>query len=1859
MVSDAGGGASVVVIGAAATETMAASTAAVSTSGIGLIAGGVAVLAAAFGGGTSGSVSTSAVTPAPLDTTAPQLRITATPTKATTNGAVDYTFSFGEDVTGFTAEKVILTHASQGVFTRIDARTYTLSVIPAPGSAGNITVDVAAGAAHDAAGNASVAATQAVQGFDTANPLFTSAATASTAENTTVSAVVYKAVVTDNVAVTAYAFADGGADNRKFTIDSATGEIKFKVSPDFEAPASAAGSNAYSLKLRATDAAGNTSVQDVTIHVADVDEIASAAPTLAMANDTNTPGDFLTRDGTLNLSGLEVGATWAYSTDGGAHWLAGNGGAAAASSTASIDLPAGTYQNGSLLVRQSDAAGNASAEGGLTHPLYPAVQRLSYLSPTDYYVTDPKISVLKDGSNVVAWQTATVDGQGNDLLVQRFNASGATQGPAQRLQAMAGVMNDFLQSVTPLNDGGYVVTWYGDAGDGQGTDIFVQRFGAANADVGTVQRLQGMAGNLYDYNPQTMALSDGGYVLTWQGETSDGQAYDTFVQRFDAANAAVGSTQRLQGMAGSLNDGAAQTTALRDGGYVLTWQSGTSDGQGTDIFVQRFDAANAAVGSVQRVQGMAGNLYDDGAHTLALADGGYVLTWRGETSDGQSYDVFVQRFDAANAALGNVQRLHGMSGSLFDYSPQTTSLSDGGYVLTWQGDTSDGQYYDIFLQRFDATSAAVGSAQRLHGMTGSLADSPAQTTALSGGGYVVTWQGATSNDQAQDIFVQRFDVANAAVGSVQRLQGMSGNLYDYGAQTVALAGDGCVVMWQGNTSDGQNADVFFQRFDATGAAVGGLQRVQGEQEGQRLDVYASMKAMPDGGFVIAWTNGDGWTGGDVFADAVLVARYDAQGQAVQNPGAPLVVDPVPPAFTNASSQSLSLYATDPATTYGFYDAQATANGGTAEASDIGVLYRLGGADAALFNIDSKSGVLSFKTAPNTATPPDAGADNTYDLTFTAIDNGGNTAVQNLAVTVLPVPATPAIRLQGEPGLWNSSPQLTALQGGGYVVTWNGATSSTTLGRDIFVQRYDAANTAVGTTTRLNGDYWDENPQVAALADGGYVLGWNTEYNSLLQRFDQGGALVGTQQAAGYNYYGNSPRLAGLPDGGYVAAWSDDYNVYVQRYGAGNAPVGSRATLQGVSGLQDVNPQLAVLNDGGYVVTWQGETSDAQGADIFVQRYSAANSAVGGVQRLQGQAGNLNDGAPQIAALSDGGYVMAWRGDTSDGQGVDVFMQRFDASGAGVGSLQRLQGMPGNLADGYYYSDVGPNISALPDGGYVVTWSGATSDEQSFDILARRFDMANAPVGDVHRLQGASGRNDQDPQVTALADGGYVLVWGDFDICVQRFAADNTPVGDIYRMQGDVGVQTDYSPQVVALSDGGFTVAWNGYTSNGQRSDIFVQRFDAQGHAIAENGLAAFSSAQAFSLWQDAELAWQDQQNAVSNSTHDINALNTHGTAIMQQHDATGADGTANGSNALSQYINQVTGTDIVSQAEYQAGFAISGHAAAGGSASIKFYLDNDRTDGVSQAGTQLQDGVNGVHIAYSNITGDYTVSFDASSSALKPATHGSWGSGIHQLTVDADGSGAKNGTEASRLFLVADGTAHSSNTGTAAQNYSVEDQVTGDVFVYYSGDPDGLGVSLSTALDNGDTNTNSGLLMTDKDGTVGGVYGDYDYYTSNIGSTVPATTAANTAMHLLTNIAAQTWEFHMASQLSAGSQIEVTWEQANMQAVDHTLFASNTSRLASLEEAIALYAANFGGDNGGENTAGSTVAGAIQPLSNATWSSFDRTPTAAEDNHPRYWEHDIWTAAPVPGGHAVMDLYYANIAVFPIDFTQHGVVAVL
>ena len=124
----------------------------------------------------------------------------------------------------------------------------------------------------DAAGNTSAAGTRDIS-VDTTAPTFTSAATATIAENTLTSSTVYDATADSDVGVN---YTLTGADAALFNIAATTGLVTFKVSPNFEIPTDAGANNVYDFTVTATDASNNATSQAVQLTVTDVVEAGQA-----------------------------------------------------------------------------------------------------------------------------------------------------------------------------------------------------------------------------------------------------------------------------------------------------------------------------------------------------------------------------------------------------------------------------------------------------------------------------------------------------------------------------------------------------------------------------------------------------------------------------------------------------------------------------------------------------------------------------------------------------------------------------------------------------------------------------------------------------------------------------------------------------------------------------------------------------------------------------------------------------------------------------------------------------------------------------------------------------------------------------------------------------------------------------------------------------------------------------------------------------------------------------------------------------------------------------------------------------------------------------------------------------------------------------------------------------------------------------------------------------------------------------------------------------------------------------------------------------------------------------------------------
>ncbi|MDB5874175.1 MAG: uncharacterized protein JWQ07_3617 [Ramlibacter sp.] len=324
-----------------------------------------------------------------------------------------------------------------------------------------------------------------------------------------------------------------------------------------------------------------------------------------------------------------------------------------------------------------------------------------------------------------------------------------------------------------------------------------------------------------------------------------------------------------------------------------------------------------------------------------------------------------------------------------------------------------------------------------------------------------------------------------------------------------------------------------------------------------------------------------------------------------------------------------------------------------------------------------------------------------------------------------------------------SSAIAPLAGGGYVVTWTAFTSGDETHQwwDVYAQRFDASGAPVGDQARVNstttGNQYTAADAIAPLPDGGYIVTWSSSLAGFpaqsgenfggfwYQRFDAAGARVGAESLieGGNPFYPANSAIVSLYSGGFVATWTEDDAIRQFRVDAGGQLIGGKTTV--ASGVDRGETAMAALWDGGWVVAY------AAGGDIQTQRYDSQGARVGEGVRVNTTTADSQD-SPTIAALPDGGYVVAWQSWNQDGMYHGIYAQRFSANGA--------MAAPETLVNTFTQDDqTNPDITATADGGWVITWSSLGQDgADGPGVYAQRYDSGGTPlssgtalVGDAH------------------------------------------------------------------------------------------------------------------------------------------------------------------------------------------------------------------------------------------------------------------------------------------------------------------------------------------------------------------------------------------------------------------------------------------------------------------------------------------------------------------------------------------------
>jgi Ca2+-binding RTX toxin-like protein len=377
---------------------------------------------------------------------------------------------------------------------------------------------------------------------------------------------------------------------------------------------------------------------------------------------------------------------------------------------------------------------------------------------------------------------------------------------------------------------------------------------------------------------------------------------------------------------------------------------------------------------------------------------------------------------------------------------------------------------------------------------------------------------------------------------------------------------------------------------------------------------------------------------------------------------------------------------------------------------------------------------------------------------------------------------------------NSEPSLTALKDGGYIVAWSDQGTSFT--DYIYTQRYNASGVKVGAPALVNKvtNSAQEDPSITALANGGYVVAWQSDTfddmsDIAAQVYNANGVKVGGEFIVNTTRMGeqDSAQITSLKDGGFVVSWASfgqdgsGWGSYLQRYDASGAKVGVETRVATTTLSEQDDSTVTGLADGGIMAVWEGNgTGDASG--IFGQRFKADGSKSGGEIRINTRVAD-DQTDPVVKVLSSGNYVVTWQSAPNDGDGNDetdapgdIYAQLFNAAGVKVGVETRVNTtIAGNQEE--------PNITAMTDGGYLVTWAGQGTGDVN-GIFCQRFNASGVKVGTETRINTTTTDNQLFSQVTALADGGYVVAWesskasGQVDVYTQRFDANGNKVSSL-------------------------------------------------------------------------------------------------------------------------------------------------------------------------------------------------------------------------------------------------------------------------------------------------------------------------------------------------------------------------------------------------------------------------------------------------------------------------------------------------
>ena len=328
----------------------------------------------------------------------------------------------------------------------------------------------------------------------------------------------------------------------------------------------------------------------------------------------------------------------------------------------------------------------------------PAIQWQKCLGGTGFDYAQ-SIHSTPNGGYIMVGSTTSTDGDVtgnhgyNDAWVVKLSSTGSMQWQ----KTLGGTDNDEAYSIQPTPDGGYIVAGatYSTNGDFTGNHGSYDAWVVKLSSTGSLQWQKVLGGTNNDAAKSIQPTPDGGYIVAGSTDSTNGDVtgnhgnQDAWVVKISSS----GDLQWQKCLGGTINEWANSIQITPDGGYIMAGYTYSIDGDVTgnhgrdDAWVVKL----SNTGSLQWQNCLGGTSDDQASIIQPSPDGGYILTGQTVSNNGDVIgnhggdDAWVVKLNS----MGSLQWQKCLGGGSSDWAYNIQPTPDGSYIIAGSANSND------------------------------------------------------------------------------------------------------------------------------------------------------------------------------------------------------------------------------------------------------------------------------------------------------------------------------------------------------------------------------------------------------------------------------------------------------------------------------------------------------------------------------------------------------------------------------------------------------------------------------------------------------------------------------------------------------------------------------------------------------------------------------------------------------------------------------------------------------------------------------------------------------------------------------------------------------------------------------------------------------------------------------------------------------------------------------------------------------------------------------------------------------------------------------------------------------------------